>query len=309
MTGALQGFAVIGVIIAIGYGVGRLGLVSARAENDLSRLVMFVMIPCLLVTMLLEADIGQLFSSLLVVSLLAAVLTIGCYLLVAGWLWKRDAPETIIGSFAASFANTGNIGIPVSMYVLGSAAYAAPVLVLQAAVFTPLALVALDIATADAARSSRRVIAQAMVNPVLIATVVGVTVAALGIPVPKFVVDPFRLVGEAAVPIMLLPFGMSLSGQRPLAPGTGRRDVILATALKLAFMPVAAWVLGRFVFAMEPKQLLAVTVLAALPTAQNVLAIAQRHQRGEILARDTALVTTLGSIPVLLTVTLLLSGT
>lgn len=200
-------------------------------------------------------------------------------------------------------------GIPVSTYVLGSAAYVAPIIVLQVAVFTPAALVAMDVTTARAVSSTRRTIAQAFTNPVLIATVVGVGLALLDVTVPDFVIEPFRLVGQASVPVMLLTFGMSLSGQRPFAPGAGRGDVLVASALKLIFMPLVAWALGRFVFAMDPEQLLAVTLLASLPTAQNVFVIAQRYQCGEISARDSALVTTMAAVPVVLILTLLLGGT
>jgi len=42
--------------------------------------------------------------------------------------------------------------------------------------------------------------------------------------------------------------------------------------------------------------------LAALPAAQNVFNYAQRYSRGEIIARDTVLITTIGSIPVLVLV-------
>ena len=54
-------------------------------------------------------------------------------------------------------------------------------------------------------------------------------------------------------------------------------------------------------------ELLAVTVVAALPTAQNVFTFAVRYRQGEVLARDAIFVTTLGSVPVLLLIAGLLS--
>jgi hypothetical protein len=71
-------------------------------------------------------------------------------------------------------------------------------------------------------------------------------------------------------------------------------------------MPVVAWLVGRFAFGLEDEQLFAVVVMAALPTAQNVFNYAQRYDRGEIVARDTVLITTVGSVPVLLVVAALL---
>jgi len=48
-------------------------------------------------------------------------------------------------------------------------------------------------------------------------------------------------------------------------------------------------------------------VLASLPTAQNVFNYAQRYDVGETIARDTIFLTTIGCIPVLLLVSVLLS--
>ena len=89
-----------------------------------------------------------------------------------------------------------------------------------------------------------------------------------------------------------------------LAPA--RRDVLLASALKIAVMPLVAWTAGRLV-GLDPEQLFAVTVLAALPSAQNVFNYAQRYGRAVILARDVVLITTIASLPALLVVAALLA--
>ena len=62
MTGVLQGFLVIVTIVAVGYAVGRAKLLSAHAERDLSRLIVSVMMPCLLISILAEAYLARLFS-------------------------------------------------------------------------------------------------------------------------------------------------------------------------------------------------------------------------------------------------------
>ena len=87
----------------------------------------------------------------------------------------------------------------------------------------------------------------------------------------------------------------------------GRRDVIVATGLKLVAMPLVAWATAAFVFHLSPAETLIVTVLAALPTAQNVFNYAQRYVVGESIARDTIFITTIGCVPVLIAATLLLS--
>lgn len=67
-------------------------------------------------------------------------------------------------------------------------------------------------------------------------------------------------------------------------------------------MPLVAFVVGRFVFGLDGHALFAATALAALPTAQNVFNYAARYDTGQVLARDTILVTTVTAIPVLIVI-------
>ena len=234
--------------------------------------------------------------------LIVALANLTLFVAIAMLAWRREVPESVIGALSAGFSNAGNIGIPLSVYVLGDAAFTAPLILLQLALITPAALVVLDATATKGARSLRRSLLMSLVNPMLIATAVGMLVAGLRIAIPDFVMEPFRLIGEASVPLILLTFGISLKNERLLAPGSGRRDIIVASVFKLVVMPVLAWVLGRFVFGVSAFDLLVVTLLAALPTAQNNYAIAQRYSRAVAVARDTVLITTVGSIPVLLLV-------
>lgn len=302
----LLGFFVIGTMIAVGFVTGRSGVLGEHGQPVLARLVFFVLSPFLLFTVLADADVSTLFSSLLIVSLIAALACFFVFALVARLIWHRPAAETLIGSFASGYVNANNIGIPVSVYVLGNAAYSAPLILLQLLVFAPLALAILDQNTSGV-RSFRRTILRPLANPLIIGTGLGVLVSVTGLQIPVFVMEPLRMIGAAAVPVVLISFGMSLSGQRPLAPGSGRRDVLLAVALKLGLMPLVAWAVGRFVFGMDGQELLVVTVLAGLPTAQNVFNYAQRYSRGEILARDAGLLSTIGSVPVLFLIAALLA--
>ncbi|MHB1171034.1 MAG: AEC family transporter [Lacisediminihabitans sp.] len=305
MSGVLIGFAIIGTVILVGYVVARLNLLGGHALFVLGRIVFFVLSPCLLFTVLADANVHVLFSSLLVVSLVAAVLAFVIFALVALLIWRRAIPEAVIGSLAAGYVNANNIGIPVALYVLGNTAYSAPVVLLQLLVFAPIALTILDIRTTGKV-SLGRILLQPVKNPIIIGSALGVLLSVLQLHLPSAVMEPFRMIGAAAVPMVLIAFGMSLHGQKILRPGSGRRDVLLASAIKLVVMPVIAWLLGRFVFGLEGQHLFAVVVLAALPTAQNVFNYAQRYERGEIIARDAVLITTVGAVPVLVLIAALL---
>jgi len=306
MSGVLIGFAIIGVVILIGYIVGRSGALGPHAPFVMSRLVFFVLSPSLLFTVLADADVHELFSSMLAVSFISAVVACLLFAGIALLVLRRSIPETVIGSLASGYVNANNIGIPVAVYVLGNTAYSAPVILLQLLVLAPIGLTILDISTNGRA-SFWRTLLKPFSNPLIIGSALGTILAITGIQLPDAVMEPFRIVGAAAVPLVLIAFGMSLHGGRLLAPGTDRRGVILASAIKLAVMPVLAWLIARFIFGLEGEQLFAVVVLAGLPTAQNIFVYAQRYERGVTLARDTVLITTVGAVPVLVVVAALLA--
>ncbi|NEM91884.1 AEC family transporter [Galbitalea soli] len=306
MAGVLTGFGIIGAVILVGYVIGRSGLLGDSAQFVLSRIVFFVLSPALLFTVLAKADVHELFSRLLVVSALSAVAAILLFFALARLVWRRRVADATVGAAASGYVNANNIGLPVAVYVLGNPAFSAPVILFQLLVLAPIILTTLDIATSGAA-SVRRILLQPVRNPLIIASALGVIVAVTGVTIPAPVMEPFTLVGGAAVPIVLMSFGMSLHGQRVFEPGSARIDVVVATALKLVVMPLVAWVLGALVFGLTGLSLFAVVTLAALPTAQNVFNYAQRYDAGTTLARDTVLITTVGSIPVLVVVSLLLN--
>jgi len=306
MLGVLIGFAIIGTVILIGCLTGRSGVLGDTAPHVISRLTFFVLSPCLLFTVLADSDVHVLFSSMLAVSSIAAVLACLLFLGIALLVFKRSLPEAVIGSLSAGYVNANNIGIPVAVYVLGDPAYSAPVILFQLLVLAPIALTVLDVST-NGRGSIGRTLLKPFTNPLIIGSALGAIVAIAQLEIPEAVMEPFRIVGAAAVPLVLINFGMSLHGQRALAPGSNRRDVLLATGIKLAVMPLIAWLFGRFVFGMDAEHLFVVTVLAALPTAQNIFVYAQRYDRGQVVSRDVILLTTIGSVPILVGIAALLA--
>ena len=310
MLGVLIGFAIIGVVIVAGYLIARsrmLGDDQAKVQFVLSRLAFFVLSPCLLFTVLAKANVHELFSRVLAVSAISAGTSIGLFLVVALAIWRRSVPDAVVGAAASGYVNANNIGLPVAVYVLGNAALSAPVILLQLVVLAPIILGVLDVTTRGKV-SIGSILLQPVRNPLIIAVVLGVIVAVTGLKLPTPVLAPFVLVGGAAVPVVLLSFGMSIHGQRILQPGSNRRDVILASSFKLVLMPVVAWAVGHFVFGLTGTALFGVVLLAALPTAQNVFNYAQRYDSGVALARDTVLITTIGAIPVLVIAAALLKS-
>lgn len=301
----LSGFLVIGVVIAVGYGVGRRGVLGPAGQEVLSRASFLVATPALLFLTLARAELSVVLSPVLVVTSAAAVAAVGVFAAVGavrGWGLGR----TTIGALAAGMVNSANLGIPIAVYVLGDASAVAPVLLFQLVVLVPVSLVVLDVEVPGQGGGVGARVLAPLRNPVLLASVAGLVVSAAGWELPRALADPLDLLAGLAVPAVLLAYGMSLHGS-PL-PGrraADREPLLVAAALKLVGMPAAAWALG-VALGLAGDTLLVVVVLCALPAAQNIYSYAVSYRTATDLAREAIMLTTVGSVPVLLVVAALL---
>jgi malonate transporter len=300
MISAFSGFALIGVIVLAGWLTRRFAGLPDNAEAVLGRLVYSVLAPCLLFTGVAKADLNVLFSEPLLVSTAAAVVCFGLFaLLIRG----RDRGTTIMGALASGYTNANYIGIPVATYVLGNAALVVPIVILQLLVITPVALTLLEIATTGHA-SWRTVLMTPLRNPLIAGVALGAVFALTGWHLPAVLGNPIAAIGQAAVPVVLIAFGMSLSGRGVLTAGSDRAATLTAIALKTAAMPVIAFLMSR-ALRLPHDGTFAVTVLAALPTAQNVFLYGQRFNAGLVLIRDAIFLSTVACVPALLLITFL----
>lgn len=308
MLGVLAGFFVVWSIILVGWFVGRQKILGENARQVLSSLTFFVASPALLFETLSVARLAEIFAAPLLVAAVSAIATAAIFFTITKFWLRRPLPEALMSSMAASLINSANLGIPIAVYVLGDASYVAPLLIFQLAFFTPLFLMILDASTSSHRTTPLSFVVMILRNPMIVGSALGLVVAGTGLQVPALVMEPIHLIGGAAIPAMLIAFGMSLNGSRPLQASAARRlDTVLASGFKLVVQPGFAYLLARFALGLEGQALFAVVVMAALPTAQNVFVAASRYRTGLTVARDTVLITTVVAVPAMIGVALLLA--
>ncbi|MDX6232779.1 MAG: malonate transporter [Nocardioidaceae bacterium] len=273
-------------------------MLGQDSQRVLSRLVYFVATPALLVDLLSHTDVSDVLGVGFVIAGLSVVAVLVVYVPLA-LRRGRSMSHTVIGALSASYANGGYLGLPIAVYVLGDAAFAVPIMVLQLIVYAPLALSVLDLEATGRRPTPWALALSGLRNPVSVAAACGVLASVTGVELPKIVGEPINLLGGMAVPGALLAYGVSLRFGGAIG-SENRREIAAIALLKLAWMPATAYVLARFAFGLDHHEVFGLTVMAALPTAQNVFVYASRFQRSELLARDSVAVTTLLSIPVLI---------
>lgn len=299
MVGVLGGFLTVWVVVGVGWVLAQLKVLDETAQANLSQVAFNAGLPCVLFTALLNADLRRIFSTNVIVSILAIAASVVSYLLVATLVWHRGPGHKVIGSFGSSYVNANNMGLPIAAYVMGDTSWVAPILLIQVIFLQPFGLALLDVL--NARREGRQTSAALyftlpLRNPMTIGVLAGVVCNLLGWSPPALLIDIATLTGGIAVPAMLIAFGVSLR-LGPL-PGKGNvAETMFVSALKVIGQPLVALALARWVFGLDLATTLAVTVMAGLPTAQNVFVFAMRGRESVQLARDLIFITSVASIP------------
>ncbi|MGW2373055.1 AEC family transporter [Kitasatospora sp. NPDC001683] len=288
----LSAFAPIWALTAVGYVVARAGLLGPQAEMVLTRYVFHVAMPAALFLMIARTPLGHFANPSMLAFVAGAAAATGLGLLVGRLVFRRKRGELAIGAMAAGYVNSANLGIPVTMQVVGDASFVGPVVLFQILLVTPAVLAVLD----SGAAGRRALLTLPLRNPILLATALGALASATGLRLPAELHRSAELLGGAGVPTALVALGMSLRN-RPPADGLSRRaEVGLTVAIKTLVQPLFTLVVAGPVLHLPTHQLLTVVLFSALPTAQNVYTYAREYGQGTDLARDTVLWSTLASM-------------
>lgn len=306
MEAALSGFTTIWTIVAVGWLLAHVGLVNAQGQRFMNNLAFLVAGPAMMVTLLQSVPLDQLFSRTLFVSAPAVAIVGLAYLVLHRLRFRTGRGPAVIGFMASCYTNAGNIGLPLTALLLGEMTWMPPIILMQVGVIQPVCLAILDaerVKVSGGTLSLARYLTMPFKNPLTVGILVGLALKVSGLALPTPLATPVTMVGSMMVPLMLLAFGASLR-LNPL-PGGGphRAETWTIQALKIVIHPLVAFLLARYAFGLSPHEVYAVTVIAALPCAQNVFTIANRYNTAELLARDCVFWSTLLTVPSILAIT------
>ena len=277
-------------LVLCGYLAARRRFLPLEAIPGLNGFVLFFALPCMLFRFGAGTPIAQLLDATVFLSyLLCALVMVGLSVAVSlnkHIRWK----DASMGALVAAFPNTGFMGVPLLVALLGSAA-AGPAIVtitVDMVITTSLCLALSEMDAADehgAAVAARKALLGVLKNPLPWAILLGAVFSwqdlVLAGPVDKTV----GLLADAASPVALFTIGavlarsQLLAHERPHGP-LRPRDYLPVAAIKLLLHPVLVFSVGTAVVALggriDPFALTVITLVAALPSASNVSLLAER---------------------------------
>ncbi|MGM9513159.1 AEC family transporter [Roseateles sp. DB2] len=274
-------------LVLCGYLAARQGLLAESAIPGLNTFVLFFALPCMLFRFGASTPLLELLSpAVLVVYLASALLIVGVtlFLTLDDVTHLKDAS---FGALVAAFPNTGFMGVPLLVALMGQAA-AAPVIctILADLIVTSSLCIALARAH-DAGGSHWRValgqaLKGALSNPLPWAIALGALSSVSGYALPPMLMTVVRMLGDAASPVALFTIGAVLwrAGQHAHTRTPPERYLPVAL-IKLFGHPTLVLLLGatavRMGLDLSPFQLHVLVLAAALPSASNVSLLAERY--------------------------------
>ncbi len=285
-------------LIFAGYLLRRLNVLSTAACTELNRFVVYLALPALMIDVMISSPWEAFYQPgfLLAFELAVAIIFVG--VLVWRWLQTRQLAASTIECTAASYANTGYIGLPLCALTFGQENLLPAMLgaTLTVSLNFAFSIVLIEISTqkdVSVWQSLRNVLRSLIKNPLIVAPLVAVVVSASGMAVPKGVVQSIKLLGGAASPCALVGIGLFLAMKQEEASVPLSVAIVL---IKLIVQPLLAWYLAFYVFEMPPLWAKSAVLLCALPTGTGPFMLAELYRRGGGIASRTILLSTFGAV-------------
>ena len=276
-------------LVACGFAATWRGVLPQAAIPGLNAFVLYFALPCMLFRFGAQTPIAQLLDvGVSVVYLLCALLMVGAT--VALTVRRVGWNDAAFGALVAAFPNTGFMGVPLLVALLGQAA-AGPTIVTILVDMVITSSLCLALAEMDAANEHgmatalRKALLGILKNPMPWAILAGAFFSWQSLELVGPVAKTVGLLADAASPVALFTIGAVLARSRILAAQSPHGplqflDYWPVALTKLLLHPLLVWFVAQTArdwgAPLSPFAITVMVLVAALPSASNVSLLAER---------------------------------
>lgn len=315
------------LLMAAGFGVGRLKVLPEGSNATLNVLLIKVVTPCMILSSITSKELTddtlsmtlQTFAGSVVFFAIAGVLG---YFFAKHML--RVSPSSNIGVYTFAFAsiNTGFMGFPVTLALFGQDIFY--LMVMQNVILTvylysagPLMLrlgcesdEILPAGTADTVKttgtagsgSALKSFFMSFWNPNAVASVISLVMLFAGLHLPKLIFEPVQTLGDATIPLSMLLVGLQLS-ESNISDLIKNGKILAFSLVKMLLLPVLTFFAVNWLpLAVSVKVCL--IFAAVFPVAVVVAPVTAMENKNSLAAAELIAITTLlsvGTIPLFAT--------
>lgn len=246
-----------------------------------TRLAMTLAVPCLIFVALMRTDVDPTALTSLSLATLAAygAITFVFAVAVRGLSLER---RTYLAPLI--FGNTGNLGLPLALFAFGDLGLGYAVIV-----FAIMAVLAFTFGVwlVSGGGSPLNVIKE----PIVGATLLGLLFLWQGWETPTFLTNALDLIGQLAIPLMLITLGVAIAR---LSPGKLGRAIWLSLG-RVAICVAIGWGVGAF-FQLEPVAFAVLVLQVSTPVAVTSYLLAEKYGADADAVAGLVVVSTLLSV-------------
>ncbi|MBX3532903.1 MAG: AEC family transporter [Xanthobacteraceae bacterium] len=284
-------------VIGLGYFSVWSKLLTEKAGEGLNDFVFVIAIPIMIVKTLLAAQLPEGSPWGYWLSYFIGVAVVWSFTQLVVWkIYGRPGREAVIMGFSSAQSNIVLMGIPLVLTAYGEAG-AVP-LFLLIAVHLPIMMLAATVMIESAEAGVTReaifkLVKNLVTNPLLIAFAVGSLGRIAGVQLggaPKQFVDMIAL---AAVPCALFAMGMAL---RKYGVFGDLKLSLFIVAAKLMLLPLAVYLLAKYVFALSPVWHGVAVIFASMAVGINSYLLAARYKTGVATVAGAVTLSTMFSL-------------
>ncbi|MBG9388659.1 AEC family transporter [Caenimonas aquaedulcis] len=277
-------------LVLCGYVAARRRMLPLDAIPGLNTFVLYFALPCMLYRFGASTPVSQLLDVAAGSVYLLCALAMVAFIVWASRNSRIGWNDASFGALVGAFPNTGFMGVPLLVALLGAAAAGPAILtILVDLVITSslcIALSRLDGADEHGAeKAAKNALKGVAVNPMPWAIVLGGISSALHLQFVAPVAQTIGLLADCASPVALFTIGAVMARSQFVAtredhPPMPMRDFVPVSLFKLLAHPLLVWAAGRGAIALglplDEFALKVMVLVAALPSASNVALLAER---------------------------------
>lgn len=293
------------LLMAVGFFLTKRGMMNRETQSRMSKLLLYVVAPCIMIdTLLAEERGGETLHRLLVAgAALAATYALNIVLIQLCYR-RKNADDRGVLRFASIYGNTGFMGIPLIQSVLGSSGML--VAVTSLAVFN---ITTWTHGNYQIGGRSQLSVKKAVLNPGVLGFLIAIALFLLNVELPGPVASAVSYLGSMNTPLAMIVIGSQMAEVdfRTLLKD-GR--LYVGSAVKLLVIP-AINMLVLLPFGLDEVTYLAIVILAGCPVAGATALFSQMNGKDPSLAARLVTLSTILCIitlPLMSTVARLLLG-
>ncbi len=274
---ALRTIVPIILLIGVGFGSRKLGILKRGDERVLSAYVYFFALPALLLANIAETTFNAQTLRFMAAGITPVLIVFIFYLIICKLLSiPRNTKYLMI--LSTIFGSWGFFGIPFVIFAFPTReaeGLAILSLVSIAVVSVTISITLLEYSKLEDTSLSQglyRVLKRLSRNPLIISIVLGLLIALSGLHIPQLILTPIHMLGSTTATVAIFLLGVFLYGRE-------YKRITFAfrlSALKIAFLPAIAFLTVGFFNLPEPHRSI-IVLMHAMPVALSMIVLSERY--------------------------------